>query len=59
MMYEFLSNNADDLIRRCIDKVNKRPQRNASVEQLRTGIPMFLEQLTKTLQADHRSTEAN
>ncbi len=54
MMYEFLSNNADDLIRRCIDKVNKRPQRNASVEQLRTGIPMFLEQLTKTLQADER-----
>jgi len=54
MMYEFLSNNADDLIRRCIDKVNKRPQRNASVEQLRTGIPMFLEQLTKTLQAEER-----
>ena len=54
MMYEFLSNNTDDLIRRCIDKVNKRPQRNASDEQLRTGIPMFLEQLTKTLQADER-----
>jgi signal transduction histidine kinase len=52
MMYEFLSNNADDLIQRCIDKVNKRPQRNASREQLRTGIPMFLEQLTKTLYAE-------
>jgi signal transduction histidine kinase len=58
MMYEFLSNNADDLIRRCIDKVNKRPQRNASKEQLRTGIPMFLQQLTKTLQADERQGEA-
>ena len=52
MMYQFLANNRDDLIERCADKVARRPSRNATTEQLRNGIPMFLEQLTRTLEAE-------
>ena len=52
MMYQFLANNRDDLIERCADKVARRPSRNATAEQLRNGIPMFLEQLTRTLEAE-------
>lgn len=52
MMYQFVANNRDELIRRCADKVAQRPSRNATVEQLRNGIPMFLDQLTRTLEAE-------
>jgi len=52
MLYEFLRHNADDLIARCVVKVAQRPQRRASDIQLRNGVPMFLEQLTRTLEAE-------
>ena len=52
MMHNFLANNRDELVRRCIDKVAKRPRRNATLGQLQSGIPMFLEQLTRTLEAE-------
>ena len=52
MMHDFLSNNVDELLKRCVEKVAKRPRRNATVEQLKNGIPMFLEQLTRTLSAE-------
>lgn len=52
MLHHFLANNADELIQRCIDKVAKRPKRNATKKQLRNGIPMFLDQLTRTLKAE-------
>jgi signal transduction histidine kinase len=55
MMYDFLSNNADDLVQRCIDKVARRPERHASEHQLRNGVPMFLSQLIRTLQAEEKS----
>ena len=48
MMSSFLRNNRKTLILRCTDKVAKRPQRIASVDQLKNGIPMFLDQLIKT-----------
>ena len=51
-MHNFLSNNRDDLIARCAAKVAKRPTRKASAEQLLTGIPLFLSQLTRTLEAE-------
>lgn len=51
-MYRFLANNRDELIKRCAEKVAKRPARNATTEQLRNGIPMFLDQLTRTLEAE-------
>jgi len=52
MMHTFLSNNRDELIRRCKEKVARRPRRAATASQLRNGVPMFLDQLTKTLEAD-------
>ena len=52
-MSSFLRNNRDELITRCTEKVAKRPQRIASIDQLKNGIPMFLNQLTKTLEAEN------
>jgi signal transduction histidine kinase len=51
-MQGFLFNNRVELIQRCTDKVARRPSRGATREQLAHGIPMFLEQLTRTLEAE-------
>lgn len=55
MMHDFLANNRAELIERCRVKVAQRPKRAASAEQLQNGIPLFLEQLIKTLpdRAEH------
>ena len=58
MMNEFLANNRDNLIARCIEKVAKRPKRAATTEQLKNGIPMFIDQLTRTLKAEQRNEDA-
>lgn len=52
MLSQFLDENRADLITRCAAKVAKRPARHASQEQLENGIPMFLEQLIQTLDAE-------
>ena len=52
VMHRFLTNNRDELIARCKAKVAERPRRAATTEQLHNGIPLFLEQLTRTLQAE-------
>ena len=52
MMHNFLANNRADLIARCKVKVALRPERVATEEQLQNGIPTFLDQLTRTLQAE-------
>jgi len=51
-MQDFLLNNRDELIARCKAKVAERPRREATKEQLANGIPLFLNQLTRTLQAE-------
>ena len=51
-MRGFLLNNRDELIARCKTKVALRPKRSATKVQLANGIPLFLEQLTKTLEAE-------
>lgn len=51
-MHRFLTTNRDDLIARCKAKVAERPRRAATSGQLRNGIPLFLEQLTSTLEAE-------
>jgi len=51
-MHKFLANNRDELIARCKVKVAQRPRRAATAQQLANGIPLFLEQLTKTLIAE-------
>ena len=57
-MHSFLSNNRDELIARCKAKVAERPQRAATPAQLANGIPMFLEQLTRTLRAEEEGDVA-
>lgn len=49
MMHDFLANNRSELIERCIAKVAKREARHATPQQLRNGIPKFLDQLIRTL----------
>lgn len=55
MMHVFLANNRAELIARCKAKVAQRPHRAATEAQLSNGIPIFLDQLQRTLQAheDH------
>ena len=58
MMHEFLSNNAVELQARCKAKVARRPHREATEGQLRNGIPLFLEQLHRTLVAEESGDDA-
>ncbi len=51
-MHQFLLDNRADLIERCKAKVAKRPRRAATAVQLANGIPMFLDQLARTLGAE-------
>jgi signal transduction histidine kinase len=51
-MHSFLTNNRAELIQRCKDKVAARPLRAATDEQLGNGVPMFLAQLTRTLEVE-------
>jgi signal transduction histidine kinase len=57
MMHAFLSNNRDDLVARCKEKVSKRPQRSATDEQLSNGVPLFLDQLIRTLIAEAKGID--
>ena len=50
MMHQFLSDHRDELIRRCRVKVANRPSPAATRKEPEHGIPMFLDQLIKTLQ---------
>ena len=52
MMHKFLHNNRDELIARCKHKVAQRPRRAATEAQLAGGVPLFLDQLTRTLRAE-------
>ncbi|MEO5685876.1 MAG: HAMP domain-containing sensor histidine kinase [Burkholderiaceae bacterium] len=58
MMHAFLANNRDDLIARCKAKVAHRPGRVPSERQLADGIPMFLGQLIRTLEAEEAGERA-
>ena len=51
-MRQFLLDNRADLIERCKAKVAKRPKRAATADQLANGVPMFLDQLVRTLGAE-------
>lgn len=57
-MHRFLANNRDELISRCKEKVAQRPSRAASDKQLANGVPLFLDQLTRTLAAENGSETA-
>ena len=52
MMHEFLSLNRAELIQRCREKVARRPAPKASDEEFKHGVPLFLDQLIKTLRVE-------
>ena len=54
MLHEFLTTNRTELIERCRAKVARRPTPKASATELEHGIPLFLDQLIKTLQAEQK-----
>jgi signal transduction histidine kinase len=58
MMHDFISNNRDELLDRCKVKVARRPHRSATEAQLRNGIPLLLEQLQRTLEAEEGGDDA-
>lgn len=55
MLHEFLTANRQTLITRCRAKVAKRTAPRPSDAELQHGIPLFLEQLVKTLQLEQAS----
>ncbi len=57
-MLQFLLDNRADLIERCKAKVAKRPTRAATPAQLVNGIPIFIDQLTRTLKAEENGLDA-
>lgn len=56
MLYEFLNTHRAELIGRCRAKVASRPSPKATPAELEHGIPLFLNQLIKTLRAENDST---
>jgi signal transduction histidine kinase len=58
MMHVFIANNRAELLARCKAKVAKRPHRAATEAQLSNGIPLFLEQLLQTLEAEEGGDDA-
>lgn len=55
MLYEFLVEHRLELIERCRAKVAQRLSPQATPEELEHGIPLFLDQLTKTLRMEQSS----
>lgn len=59
MMHDFLIANRAELERRCREKVAARPHRlPPNKQQMEQGIPLFLDQLIRTLQAEHKGKMA-
>jgi len=52
MLHEFLSAHRAELIDRCRAKVARRPVHRETADELEHGIPMFLDQLIKTLRTE-------
>ena len=57
-MHQFLFDNREELIARCKAKVALRPRRAATAAQLANGIPIFLDQLMRTLKAQENGEVA-
>jgi len=56
MLHEFLIANRQTLIARCREKVARRTPRRPGDAELEHGIPLFLEQLVRTLELEQTST---
>jgi signal transduction histidine kinase len=55
MLHEFLTANRRELIDRCRTKVSRRTAPKATDDELLHGIPLFLDQLIKTLEVEQTS----
>lgn len=55
MLHEFLKTYREDLISRCRAKVALRPSPRKTTAEINHGIPLFLDQLIKTLQIEQKS----
>ena len=55
MLYKFLTTHRDELVKRCLTKATLRSELSpgADVEKTRFGIPLFLNQVIKTLEIEH------
>lgn len=58
MMHNFLTNNREELIARCKAKVSSRALRVATDDQLRNGVPLFIDQLARTLVAEQSGQQS-
>ena len=58
MLHEFLTTNREDLVARCRAKVAKRPMPPPTAAELTYGIPIFLNQIIKTLRLEQTSDSA-
>ncbi len=56
MMHDFLSDHREELIARCRVKVSNRPSPLPTDDELEHGIPLFLDQLIKTLRVEQTAT---
>ncbi len=52
MLHEFLSAYRDDIITRTREKLTNRPWPLVSTSELENGVPLFLDQLSRALEAD-------
>lgn len=55
MMHEFLDSHREELIARCLVKVAKRASPPTNPAEAEHGIPLFLDQLIRTLRAEKQS----
>jgi len=58
MMREFLTEHREELIFRCARKVEKRSPPKVSVEEIEHGIPLFLDQLIRTLRVEQTGPQS-
>jgi hypothetical protein len=59
MLHEFLTENRQLLIQRCREKVAKRFEPAEAASSIEHGVPLFLEQLVETLQAELTTSARN
>jgi signal transduction histidine kinase len=59
MLADFVTANRDDLIARTREKVSRRSAPRATEHEMASGVPLFLDQLIKTLQTTHVEMSAS
>ncbi|HMF61481.1 MAG TPA: hypothetical protein VK595_13970 [Vicinamibacterales bacterium] len=58
MLYEFVVTYRDAIIAKAREKLTARPWPSASASDLENGVPLFLDQLAETLEAEERGSDS-